>query len=944
MSIPPSTNHASGSAFRNSLSWLLTTLLVVTPLFGQAGRANAQPTTASRTRSAANQLVTLPSPEIDFLIGPQVSSGTSTVPGAAWFDQNAIDRGLALCGQFPDEAHTPGNILIAGTVSVTNGSRTVTGVGTRFLSEAKDYAVISNGGSGRFVKIVSSVQSDTSLTLNAPWQGGTFNGQTMSSPTATEVDNYQGYLNYYDFALTQYTNYYRTGDQRFLNCARKVADSWWSQPIIDYGRNLVSVNGEGLAPRSVSLTGLILRALDGRPEMWPWITDYVDYHFRNWVEVPLNWNGLYYGVRDGGFMLLYAADLGAVHPDPGTRNLFRTRALAGATGYYARLQSSDGSYRWSVDDSSPGALDGFTGMEQPFMVGILNEGMIATHRLTNDPIVRNAILKSVEHEYQRSYSPNGWRGMYYFVHGQFNNGLSCETGCGNAANPFPPTDPGLITEARQLNATTVSQFGYAFYISGDARFRTWGNEVFDATYSGADGYRGLAAYRGKEYDESYRTGARYLAWSAGGVIPTPTPTPTPSPSPTPTPSSTPTPTPTPNPSAEVIWVDDSLPAGATPSGQGEQWNWIGSGPSPISGILANQSVPSSGMHQHYFTGATSTLNVGVGDTLVAHVFIDPANLPSQIMLQWNDGDWEQRAYWGASNISLGTENTNSRRRIGALPPAGQWVRLEVPASQVGLEGKTISGMAFTLFGGGATWDRAGKNLQAVTGPNPIGLTDFFVRQHYLDFLGREPDPAGFAGWQNLINNCAPGDITCDRVHVSGSFFQSPEFLQRGYFVYRFYSVSFGRKPDYGEFAPDFQRVSGFLTEWELEAAKVGFIDEFITRPAFVAKFGRLNNTQYVDTLLSTAGVAHTSRNFWIAALGDGTRTRAQVLREIAESTAVYNKNFNQAFVVMQYFGYLRRQPDGQYLTWIAHLDATGDFRSMISGFMNSLEYRARFGP
>ena len=99
----------------------------------------------------------------------------------------------------------------------------------------------------------------------------------------------------------------------------------------------------------------------------------------------------------------------------------------------------------------------------------------------------------------------------------------------------------------------------------------------------------------------------------------------------------------------------------------------------------------------------------------------------------------------------------------------------------------------------------------------------------------------------------------------------------------------------------------------------------------------------MDTLLTTAGITHLARDFWIAALGDGRRTRAQVLREIAESTELYNKYYNQAFVVMQYFGYLRRQPDAQYLAWIAVLDSGGDFRGMINGFMNSLEYRARFG-
>jgi hypothetical protein len=78
------------------------------------------------------------------------------------------------------------------------------------------------------------------------------------------------------------------------------------------------------------------------------------------------------------------------------------------------------------------------------------------------------------------------------------------------------------------------------------------------------------------------------------------------------------------------------------------------------------------------------------------------------MLQWNDGNWEHRAYWGANNIAFGINDTASRRFMGALPPAGQWVRLEVPASSVGLEGRVLTGMAFTLYGGRATWDHAGK--------------------------------------------------------------------------------------------------------------------------------------------------------------------------------------------------------------------------------------------
>ena len=233
---------------------------------------------------------------------------------------------------------------------------------------------------------------------------------------------------------------------------------------------------------------------------------------------------------------------------------------------------------------------------------------------------------------------------------------------------------------------------------------------------------------------------------------------------------------------------------------------------------------------------------------------------------------------------------------------------------------------------------------ANTCANPIDCPEYFTQQHYFDFLNREPDPPGFAGWLALLNSCSSGDANCDRLNVSSAFFRSAEFQGRGYFLYRFYPVSFGRKPDYSEFQADMFRVSGFYTDTQLEANKLEFISDFMNRTAFVVRFGALSNAEYVDSLLATAGITHPARDFWIAALGNGTRTRAQVLREIAESTEVYNKYYNQAFVVMQYFGYLRRQPDALYLNWIAHLDATSDYRSMTNGFVNSPEYRARFTP
>jgi len=157
-----------------------------------------------------------------------------------------------------------------------------------------------------------------------------------------------------------------------------------------------------------------------------------------------------------------------------------------------------------------------------------------------------------------------------------------------------------------------------------------------------------------------------------------------------------------------VWVEDNVPTGAAQAGDVDAWTWVSSNPAPFSGSRAHQSALASGIHQHYFQGATATMTVAAGDTLYAYVYLDPVNPPSEVMLQWNDGTWDHRAYWGANLIGWGANGTVSRRFMGPLPPAGQWVRLAVPASAVGLEGRVVNGMAFALYNGRATWDQAGK--------------------------------------------------------------------------------------------------------------------------------------------------------------------------------------------------------------------------------------------
>jgi hypothetical protein len=175
-------------------------------------------------------------------------------------------------------------------------------------------------------------------------------------------------------------------------------------------------------------------------------------------------------------------------------------------------------------------------------------------------------------------------------------------------------------------------------------------------------------------------------------------------------------------SANIIWVEDSIPTGGIAgSDGGDSWNWVSNNPAPYSGALAQQSAIEAREHQVYFDGATATLAIGTTATLYAWIYLDPANTPSEAMLQWNDssGSWEHRAYWGGDSLEFGVDGTVSRVYMGPLPAAGKWQQLKVPASQVNLQGNILTGLAFTLYGGRATWDCAGV-LSQMTSSGGVG--------------------------------------------------------------------------------------------------------------------------------------------------------------------------------------------------------------------------------
>jgi mono/diheme cytochrome c family protein len=164
---------------------------------------------------------------------------------------------------------------------------------------------------------------------------------------------------------------------------------------------------------------------------------------------------------------------------------------------------------------------------------------------------------------------------------------------------------------------------------------------------------------------------------------------------------------------DFVWIDDGLPAGAKSEADGQAKAWtFATSPEPVFSGAKSIKHSGNGTVQQYFTGANPGLKVGEGDTLFAYVYLDPKNPPKSIMLQWHTNTWRHRAFWGDNLIPFGRDNTDEKRRLGNLPPVGKWVRLEVPAARVGLTpGITITGWAFTQFGGTVYWDKSGINTQ-----------------------------------------------------------------------------------------------------------------------------------------------------------------------------------------------------------------------------------------
>ncbi|MFT5527379.1 MAG: hypothetical protein ACI9HK_005361, partial [Pirellulaceae bacterium] len=161
---------------------------------------------------------------------------------------------------------------------------------------------------------------------------------------------------------------------------------------------------------------------------------------------------------------------------------------------------------------------------------------------------------------------------------------------------------------------------------------------------------------------------------------------------------------------DFVWFDDELPLKAVALGSeaAESWHWVSGDGNPVLSGKTSVRRQAKEFGQHNFTAAEPGLEVNTGDKLFTYVYLDPNDPPRQIMLEWNTGQWIHRAYWGESLIAQGVDGTTTRICMGALPKTGEWVRLEVDVTHVGLRpGAVINGWAMTQFGGTIWWDKAG---------------------------------------------------------------------------------------------------------------------------------------------------------------------------------------------------------------------------------------------
>src|SRR3989344_1040099 len=442
---PPTCNFAACPAPTGSTDVTPPTVSITSPTNGStiSGSATTISATASDNVGVAG---------VQFkLNGADLGSEDTTSPYSISFDTTIETNGSYTLTAVARDAQ--GNQITSSPVSVTVNNQAQVQLPPPPVSFAGDLVVFPNPEVAFIVG--PQVKANASTTTNPwPWydsiaitKGLQHGANFQATPWADPACDSNCFIlrNYYDLGLTLYTAYYRTTGNtqtQFLNYARKVTDSWWQDSIF---QNCTPTSNDPCgAQRSVSLGGLMLRALDGGDQrIWPWIEKYVRAQDGIWLSRYYN-SPVLHGARDGGFTLLYAAWLAQVSPNPTIRSEFSKKAFDAAVKYYARLQNADGGWYWKDSYSSDWPKDAAGNLldaSQPFQVALLTEALVATHQLAlsqNNTVAAQTIATSIinaadwlyNYSYEQQYVTNPpytnfrWRSMRDFtllVNPQSNN-------------------------------------------------------------------------------------------------------------------------------------------------------------------------------------------------------------------------------------------------------------------------------------------------------------------------------------------------------------------------------------------------------------------------------------------------------------------------------------------------------------------------------------------
>lgn len=304
---------------------------------------------------------------VDTLLGPMVRYGANPWP---WFDDRhravadvQIANMDAYYGAYWDVADP-------GTVTVTTGSTAVSGSGTSFTTTICQgpgapstpkasliiwYPTDVPGQTGRRTMSVASCESDTQLTLKAIWTSDVSDGSGLSYSNDARSGTWAynpAPANYYDNVAAYYALYHRSGIVAYRDAARKLADRFWTCPQIDRGAAYV-INSTGAAnvatfpSRSMGLLGLVLRARDGRPDMWAGLHKIWEFYNRVYLG-PSGYNARWlpglWDVREVAYQLAGISYCALFDPDPVYQGRCKGWISEAIPDYFARARFPDGGW------------------------------------------------------------------------------------------------------------------------------------------------------------------------------------------------------------------------------------------------------------------------------------------------------------------------------------------------------------------------------------------------------------------------------------------------------------------------------------------------------------------------------------------------------------------------------------------------------------------------